>query len=100
MKTAGRLSQTKGCGSRGAEMRVTRKVLESWWWRPRGRAHGTTREPYPLKPRLARGADDDRAAAEVEVVVLRGRDDGRRDRAARREQERGQSAARKAVHLG
>src|SRR4051794_31448742 len=56
-------------------------------------------EPDPESLGLARGADDDRVAAEVEVVVLSRRNDCRRDSAAGREQERRESAAAEAVHL-
>src|SRR5205085_4017856 len=78
------------------ELRVTRKKRGAET--DEALADGREPKPSPQAGRLARGADDDRVAAEVKVVVAGRRDDGRRDGAAGREQERGQSAARKPVH--
>src|ERR1700760_883923 len=55
-------------------------------------------EPETERRSLSRRTDDDRVAAEVEVVIMRRGDARRRASTARREQERGQSAARKPVH--
>src|SRR5438045_2717401 len=60
--------------------------------KPHGRAAKTTRPTSALA--LTARAEDRRSAADVDVVILRRRNDGRRNRTAGCEQERRERAAR------